>query len=189
MFPSYTNVLNVYAFCNLHDASRPGPKGTEDDILHSVFSSQTKDAGAVFKDKIKPLQDVDVAFRETVTRAITKFDVKKTPERLTLDDQNKTFRTRWVVLWVLSNAALAIAIGDINVSEAGDMSVHNARLYRKQDIYLTTVLYLNFGLSAFRFAGVCSTVYLPPETSPDPVSFKCIYYLFMRNLCRICRRN
>lgn len=33
-------------------------------------------------------EDVDAAFKETVTRAITKVEVKEVPEKPTMDDEN-----------------------------------------------------------------------------------------------------
>lgn len=85
-------------------------------------------------------EDVDAAFKETVTRAITKVHVKDAIEKPTLDDQNKTFRTRLVAMWLLTNAALSIGI---------------AQVPSKQNIYFSVILYSTFALSAVRFIGVC----------------------------------
>lgn len=157
--PSFTNVLNVYAFCNLHDVSW-GTKGSDkDEALPSVSSSKTKDADTpVVEDTTKIQEDVDAAFKETVTRAITKLEVKEVIEKPTMDDQNKTFRTRLVACWMLSNAGLAIAIENINGLPSKNVSEDNARLAQKQNFYFAVILYSTFGLSAVRFIGV-STVY------------------------------
>src|SRR5882762_7599597 len=112
--PSFTNVLNVYAFCNLHDVSW-GTKGSDKaEALPSVSSSKTKGAETIVEVTAKVQEDVDASFKETVTRAITKIEVKEVPEKPTMDDQNKTFRTRLVSFWMLSNAGLAVAIENIN---------------------------------------------------------------------------
>ncbi|KAF8231892.1 glycosyltransferase family 2 protein [Tricholoma matsutake] len=169
--PSFTNVLNVYAFCNLHDVSW-GTKGSDKaEALPSVSSSKTKDADApVVVDTTKVQEDVDAAFKETVTRAITKLNVKETVEKPTLDDQNKTFRTRLVAMWMITNAALAIAIENMNGLPNNNLTVDQAQLAKKQNLYFAVILYSTFALAAVRFIG-------------------CLYYFFKRNLFRCCRRN
>lgn len=175
--PSFTNVLNVYAFCNLHDVSRDawlfqlimslissflrkvswGTKGSDKaEALPSVSSSKAKDADApVVEDTHRVQEDVDAAFKETVTRAITKVEVKEEVEKPTMDDENKTFRTRLVAFWMLSNAGLAIAIETLNGLPSSDsVSQNDAQLERKQNIYFQVILYSTFLLTFVRFCGV-----------------------------------
>ena len=107
------------------------------------------------EDTTKPQEDVDAAFKDTVTRALTKLEVKEVPEKPTLDDENKTFRTRLVALWMLSNASLAIAIENINgVENPATAAEDLLRLRRKQNTYFAIILFSTFGLAAVRFAGV-----------------------------------
>jgi len=124
----------------------------------------------VVEDTTKIQEDVDAAFKETVTRAITKLEVKEVIEKPTLDDQNKTFRTRLVACWMLSNAGLAIAIENINGLPSKDITQDNARLAQKQNFYFAVILYSTFGLAAVRFIG-------------------CLWYFLKRNLFRFCRKN
>ncbi|PBK69723.1 glycosyltransferase family 2 protein [Armillaria solidipes] len=169
---SFTNVLNVYAFCNLHDVSW-GTKGSDKaEALPSVSSKKTEGADApAVEDTVKPQQDVDDAFKETVTRAITKVKTVEVPEKPTMDDQNKTFRTRLVAMWMLSNAGLAIAIENLNgLPNESDPESDEAHLRTKQNTYFAIILYSTFGLSLVRFIG-------------------CLFYFFKRNLFRCCRRN
>ncbi|KAF8974317.1 glycosyltransferase family 2 protein [Flammula alnicola] len=153
--PSFTNVLNVYAFCNLHDVSW-GTKGSDKaEALPSVSSSKPKGAdAAVVEDKTQVQADVDATFKETVTRAISKIEKKEVPEKPTLDDQNKTFRTRLVAVWMLTNAALAIAIENINGVQSTNATVNAEDLQKKEHTYFTVILYSTFALSAVRFIGV-----------------------------------
>ncbi|KAF9075874.1 glycosyltransferase family 2 protein [Rhodocollybia butyracea] len=171
--PSFTNVLNVYAFCNLHDVSW-GTKGSDKaEALPSISSSKHKDVDApVVEDTTRVQEDVDAAFKETVTRAITKVEVKEVPEKPTMDDENKTFRTRLVAFWMLSNAALAIAIENLNglIDANSSVAAEDATLQKRQNFYFEVILYSTFGLSFVRFCG-------------------CLYYFFKRNLFRWCRRN
>ncbi|KIJ56843.1 glycosyltransferase family 2 protein [Sphaerobolus stellatus SS14] len=169
--PSFTNVINVYAFCNLHDVSW-GTKGSDKvDVLPSVSSKKGKeDQPAVIED-VAPVQaDIDTAFKETVQRAVTKLKVDEKPEKPTQDDENKTFRTRFVAFWMLSNAALAISIENLNGLPSNNEEVDEAALVAKQNIYFAVILWSTFGLSAIRFLG-------------------CLFYFFKRNLFRCCRRN
>ncbi|GBE80048.1 Chitin synthase 1 [Sparassis crispa] len=169
--PSFTNVLNVYAFCNLHDVSW-GTKGSDKaEALPSVSSKKPKDADApVVEDTLRNKEDLDAHFKETVTRAVTKLDIKEAVEKPTLDDQNKTFRTRLVACWMLSNAGLSVAISNLNGLPTGNETLDNEHLRTKQNIYFAIILYSTFGLAMTRFVG-------------------CLFYFFKRNLFRCCRRN
>ena len=133
-----------------------GTKGSDKaDALPSVSSSKSKDADvAVVEDKTQVQADVDAAFKETVTRAITKIVQKEVPEKPTLDDQNKTFRTRLVSIWMLTNAALAIAIENVNGLPSTDPNADQVQLHQKQNTYFSFILYSTFALSAIRFTGV-----------------------------------
>lgn len=169
--PSFTNVLNVYAFCNLHDVSW-GTKGSDKaEALPSISSSKGKGAeAAVVEDTTKIQEDVDAAFKETATRAVTKIEAKEEIEKPTMDDQNKTFRTRLVAMWMLTNAGLAIAIENMNGLPSDDIKADEASLAQKQNSYFAVILYSTFALSFVRFLG-------------------CLFYFFKRNLFRCCRRN
>ncbi|KAJ3510618.1 hypothetical protein NLJ89_g4567 [Agrocybe chaxingu] len=169
--PSFTNILNVYAFCNLHDVSW-GTKGSDKvEALPSVSSSKGKDAeAAVVEDKTAVQADVDAAFKETVSRALTRIDKKEVPEKPNMDDQNKTFRTRLVAVWMLTNATLAIAIENINGVPNPDLAVDQQDLRKKQSTYFAIILYSTFAISLVRFIG-------------------CLYYFFRRNLFRWFRKN
>jgi len=166
-----------------------GTKGSDKaEALPSVSSSKTKDADApVVVDTTKVQEDVDAAFKETVTRAITKVNVKETIEKPTMDDQNKTFRTRLVAMWMLTNAALAIAIENINGLPSNDPTADEAQLASKQNLYFSIILYSTFALAAVRFMGVCD---VPEPWHPiTEQPFQCLFYFFKRNLFRCCRRN
>ena len=153
--PSFTNVLNVYAFCNLHDVSW-GTKGSDKaEALPSVSSKKGKtEEAAVVQDTERMQEDLDAVFKETVNRAVTKLEVKEVPEKPSLDDQNRTFRTRLVVFWMLTNAGLAVAIENINGLPSSNATTDEADLRLKQNDYFAFILYSTFGLSAVRFVGV-----------------------------------
>ena len=118
---------------------------------------------AVVQDTERVQEDLDAVFKETVTRAVTKLDVKEAPEKPSMDDQNRTFRTRLVVFWMLSNAGLAVAIENINgLTSSDNETAQEDDLRKKQNIYFAFILYATFGLSAVRFMGVrnsCLTLF------------------------------
>ncbi|KAG8907052.1 Chitin synthase, class 2 [Tulasnella sp. 403] len=120
---------------------------------------------AVVEDMEKEQEDIDSAFKETVTRAIAPLVKKESNEKPNMDDQNKTFRTRLVAFWMFSNAVLILAISSENSLNDTEESQR-----KKQNAYFTFILWATFGLSMVRFLG-------------------CLYYFFKRNLFRLCRRN
>lgn len=121
-----------------------------------MSSSKSKDAdAAVVEDTHRIQEDVDAAFKETVTRAVTKIEVKEVVEKPTMDDQNKTFRTRLVAFWMLTNAGLAVAIENINGLDVPQDAVQDQQDLRyKQNVYFAVILYSTFFLAAVRFTGV-----------------------------------
>jgi hypothetical protein len=136
-----------------------------------VSSTKSKDASApVVEDTHKVQEDVDAAFKETVTRALTKINVKEVIEKPTPDDENKTFRTRLVAVWMLSNASLAVAIENLNgLPNTTDPIKDQVHLRDKQNLYFSVILYSTFALAAFRFAGVSTIVRNHHRTVTDPL--------------------
>ncbi|ODN78774.1 hypothetical protein L202_04333 [Cryptococcus amylolentus CBS 6039] len=198
--PSFTNILNVYAFSNLHDISW-GTKGSDKAEALPAVSSMKKDGEApVVEDTQRSQEELDESFKEVVQRAVKPFKVDEEVEKPSADDENRTFRTRLVGIWLLSNAALAISIqtlngidntqssveaclpddynpnnGSIVVSMNGTcienaLKLDDAELQDKQQIYFRILLWVTFGLSMVRFIG-------------------CVWYWLVRQLGRCCRKN
>ncbi|KAF8067008.1 putative chitin synthase [Lyophyllum atratum] len=159
--PSFVNVLNVYAFCNLHDVSW-GTKGSDRNEALPSLKSKTVGADApVVEDTMNTQEDINAAFQETVTRALTKEEADNSREKPTMDDDNKTFRTRLVASWMLSNAGLAIAIenihGWLNIESKNITGKYIQKwlldMSTKRNMYFTVLLYCTFGLAMVRFIG------------------------------------
>ena len=163
--------MSVYAFCNLHDVGALSAclsrltnrflqvswdaKGSGNaEALPSVSSKKGKGSDqAVVEDGTMEQGDLDEQFKETVHRAITEVVVREVVEKPTLDDQNKMIRTRLVLVWMLSNAILAVVIRNIdglrNENDPGEEALRS-----RQNIYFAIILYSMFGLSMVRFIGV-----------------------------------
>ncbi|KAG2124744.1 class III chitin synthase [Suillus cothurnatus] len=96
---SFMNVLNV---------SWGTKGGDKAEALPSILSSETKDAdSSVVEDMHCIQEDVDAAFKETITCTVTKIDGKEVIEKLVVDDQNETFCTCLVTFWMFINVKLA----------------------------------------------------------------------------------
>jgi len=152
-----------------------GTKGSDKaEALPSVTTKKGKADADVVEDVIKTDEDREKAFTEIVNRAITKLQVKDSADKPTMDDSNKTFRTRLVAAWMLTNATLAIGIENANgfVNETSEDALEKQQLglRAKQQTFFAIILWSTFGLSMVRFVG-------------------CLYYFFNRNLFRWCRRN
>ena len=137
-----------------------GTKGSDKaEALPSVSSKKGKSEEAVVEESTRNKEDLDAHFKETVTRALTKIEAKEAVEKPTMDDQNRTFRTRLVSFWMLTNAALAVAIENLNGLPSNNEQKDEDELRNKQNTYFAVILYSTFGLAAVRFAGVCPSVF------------------------------
>ncbi|GAA5868205.1 hypothetical protein JCM3774_000599 [Rhodotorula dairenensis] len=137
--PSFTNILNVYAFCNLHDVSW-GTKGSDKvDALPAAKSKKDGEEKVVVTHE-KVQEDIDLGFKTTVLRAVEPFVEEEEIVTPTMDDRNKTFRTRFICVWLLMNAILALAI-----TRLGAMA---------RSRYFQAILWITFGLSVVRLLGM-----------------------------------
>ncbi|KAI5851609.1 chitin synthase III [Morchella snyderi] len=146
MASSYTNILNVYAFCNWHDVSW-GTKGS--DKAEALPSAKTKTEGKaiVIDEPEKPQADIDQAFEETVKRALAPFVAEEEVETKSLDDSYKSFRTRLITAWIFSNCAVVAIFTSDNFDWLGSSSkIRTAWFFR-------FILLATAALSLFRFIG------------------------------------
>ena len=155
MAPSFVNVINVFAFCNLHDVSW-GTKGSDNvDALPSVTTTQEYQLSEDTAEEVALQQDdLDLRFKYVVERAISPIPSKRERIYPSIDDSNKIFRTRLVALWLLSNAILVAVIMNLymfkpreNLGQEVEEGRHN------QELYFKVILWSTFGLAFFRFCG------------------------------------
>ncbi|KAH7325805.1 chitin synthase-domain-containing protein [Stachybotrys elegans] len=155
--PTYTNVLNVYAFCNTHDVSW-GTKG--DDKVEKLPSVSTKDGQG--KTDLPDEGDLNAQYQREVQLFSSKHvEVKKAPTPSQLEEKKMDYyrgvRTGVVLIWMLMNFALAAVV----LSSAGLDSITpgNAnedpelQQQARSNLYMTIILWSVAGLSAFKFIG------------------------------------
>lgn len=147
LLPSYIATLQVYAFCNTHDITW----GTKGD---NVAKTDLGDAKAKTKNVVElemPSEqlDIDSGYDEALRNLRDRVEVPTPPisESQQQEDYYRAVRTYMVVIWLISNAILAMA-----VSEAySNRKVTN-------NFYLTFILWAVAGLAFFRAVG--STTFL-----------------------------
>ena len=154
--PTYTNVLNVYAFCNTHDVSW-GTKG--DDKVEKLPSVNTKDGQG--KTDLPDEGDLNAQYQREVAVFSVKFqEVKSAPSPAQLQEKQMDYyrgvRTGVVLIWMITNFALAAVVlssGGLDRITPGKASEDQE--IERSNIYMSIVLWSVAGLSAFKFLGAC----------------------------------
>jgi chitin synthase len=151
MSPSYINVLNVYAFANVHDVSW----GTKGDNKVNTDLGVVKTGGNEAEVLVPTEQnDINAAYEDAIEVLKTKppkEDSKPDPGTQQ-EDYYRTFRTNVLLVWTLSNALLAAGI----LTMAEKASIEGAS--RTLNGYMTFILFSVAGLALVRFVG--STAYM-----------------------------
>jgi len=149
--PTFTNVLNVYAFCNTHDVSW-GTKG--DDKVEKLGSVSTKDGQG--KTELPDEGDLNQQYEKELAVFRTKFvEVKKAPTPAQLEEKQMDYyrgvRSIVVLLWIVTNFALVAGV----LSTAGleRISPTSDQEEQRANFYMAVVLWSVAGLSAFKFIG------------------------------------
>jgi chitin synthase len=139
MSPSFVSVFGVYSMCNVHDVSW-GTKGS--DKVSTDLGVVGGKNGQVEINLPTEAKDIDEAYMDAVHVLATK--APKEEEKVDLDQSQRDYyaaiRTNVVLIWVMTNGALAIAI----------LSIHNSNV---KIYYMAVLLYTVAFLAAFRFIG------------------------------------
>ncbi|KAH6682756.1 chitin synthase 2 [Halenospora varia] len=151
--PTYTNVINVYAFCNTHDVTW-GTKG--DDKAEKLGTATVGKDGK--SDSDITFENLDGLYDE----ALQKFaaaDVKTPSAPNAADEElnyNKAFRSYVVLAWMFCNAALVAVVlksGGLNRLSVKPVAIGKDDQSRTVKVYLLIVLWSVAGLSFFKFVG------------------------------------
>ncbi|KAF8984145.1 Chitin synthase, class 1 [Entomortierella lignicola] len=143
MLPSYVNILNVYAFCNIHDISW-GTKGDTEVATDLGVAKKTAEGGVEVSVPTDS-HDINNAYDEAVsTLSVKPEEFKKHRDAKTKqEDYYREIRTRVLLTWIMSNALL---VAVITSGIFGD-------LRKTSTVYLGIVLWSVAGLALFRFFG------------------------------------
>ncbi|KAK2755382.1 chitin synthase [Colletotrichum kahawae] len=152
--PTYTNILNVYAFCNTHDISW-GTKG--DDKAEKLPTVSTKDGSG--KTDLPDEADLNAQYERELGVFSTKFvaEVKAPSEAQKAEAQMDYYRgVRSVVVlaWMISNFGLAaVVLSAAGLERISPTSNSTTDDNGRANIYMSVVLWSVAGLSAFKFIG------------------------------------
>ncbi|KAI8381355.1 chitin synthase 1 [Radiomyces spectabilis] len=151
MSPSYTNVLNIYAFCNTHDVSW-GTKGDNSVSTDLGVVKAKKDENGDHavevelpteqKDLNEQYEEACLDLRKIVQEPVVHRDAKTKQE-----DYYRSFRTRLVLAWIITNLALVAVV--TNTHELIWLGSYEERT----NFYLGIILWSVAGLAAVRFLG------------------------------------
>ena len=149
--PSFTNVVNVYAFCNWHDVSW-GTKGSDKaDALPAANSTKADDGkGEVIVEFERPQQDLDSQFNLVVQRALKPYpkEDKSVKVKRETEDENKSFRTNLIIFWFFCNAILILILTSKSITEIGFSGTTNRTKY-----YFFALIILTAIMAFFRLMG------------------------------------
>nr|AAF00101.1 chitin synthase 3 [Neurospora crassa] len=155
--PTYTNVLNVYAFCNTHDISW-GTKG--DDKPDKLPSVNTKDGQG--KTDLPDEGDLNASYERELQVFSRKYVKPVTaPTSAQLEEKQMDYyrgvRSMVVLVWMITNFALCAVV----LSTAGleridpEEGSQEQQTTKRATIYMSVVLWSVAVLSGFKFVGAC----------------------------------
>ncbi|KAK9354300.1 chitin synthase-domain-containing protein [Lipomyces doorenjongii] len=159
--PSYINVLNVYAFCNIHDISwgTKGDTGNKTDL----GVAKTTDTGQIKIALPTKTSEIDTAYLANLD--VIKEKPEEKPETPTPEEKEKDYyalvRSVVVLVWMLSNFVIvAVVLQTAGIASLGGSSSNNntsdgisATQSYIADTYLKVVLWSVAAMAAIRFVG------------------------------------
>ena len=158
LLPSFINILTIYAFCNVHDVSW-GTKG--DNKAASLGGAKKADKGSDVVELELPFEDAKdkSGLNDDYEQWLyglshkPKEEPSKPDMATMLEDWYRTFRTRLVLFWLITNALVIVVLTDPRVvNSLGGADNPNS------NPFLAFMFWSFLGLTLFRFIG--SLVYL-----------------------------
>ncbi|BGP17939.1 hypothetical protein JCM10213_003947 [Rhodosporidiobolus nylandii] len=152
MAPIYINVLNIYAFANLHDFSW----GTKEQNQTEIDLGITRKVGSNEVDMALPAEQADIdsvydtSLHNLKTRPMIVPPVASLAQREeAVRDHYQSIRTNILLAWVLSNAILVATILEGDYASTFGKGGGNGRT----QIYLVIILVFVAGMALVRFIG------------------------------------
>ncbi|KAI8929496.1 chitin synthase-domain-containing protein [Entophlyctis helioformis] len=159
--PAFTNILNVYAFCNLHDVSW----GTKGDNAASSLGAAKVTKGKDGKDVVEvevltDHNDINANYENFIRNLRQPRPTEKAvrDQKTKQEDYFRNFRTRVVLFWMLSNAAVIILFTNFAELAQQVFKQFNVQESKAFNPYLKFIFYSVLVLTTIRFIG--STMYL-----------------------------
>lgn len=161
--PAYVNILNIYAFCNIHDISW-GTKGQDkmNDLGIARKGNSKNDELEIIIPTTK--FQIDDGYSKMVKELMT--PVREDTDTVDSEEQDKFyfafFRSMTVLVWMFSNFVLVAVVtetgGLSQFEDSSDDQDSEILPARRTFIFLSVILYIVAFMAAFRFVG--SSVYL-----------------------------
>lgn len=156
--PSYVNVLNIYAFCNIDDVSW-GTKG--DTGAQDLGTAKAKEDGTFSVSIPVSTEEINKLYLKELDKIKTPEPEEKEKKPVSNEDYYKYVRSMTVLVWMLTNFVIIAVVletgGLSDFVEEDDTDNKTKRL----KIFLTVILWIVCFTALFRFIG-------------------CIWYLFLR---------
>ncbi|KAH3901494.1 chitin synthase I SCDLUD_002990 [Saccharomycodes ludwigii] len=162
--PSYINVLNIYAFANVHDISW-GTKGSV--AAKSLGKVESKKDGSVKTEIPISAAEIENNYQKFIKELSTAPAVNSESEP-SLDEKKTSYyamvRSIILIVWSVSNFAVVAVVLEIgSLSEFQNMQKDDTKdvtstvtiLGRRSTIYFSVILWLVAAMAAIRFIG-CS---------------------------------
>ncbi|KAJ3293280.1 Chitin synthase, class 2 [Borealophlyctis nickersoniae] len=159
LMPSFINILNVYAFCNLHDVTwgTKGDNGTATD-LGAVTATKNKDGKQVVEVEVPTERnDINANYEKFLAQLAQPRPTgdKHRDSKTKQEDYFRNFRTKVVLGWAFSNALVVVVLSNDKLSEV---------IYRNLNVdaeggfnpFLRFIFYSVLALSTVRFFGAVS---------------------------------
>lgn len=117
---SYTNILNIYAFSNIHDVSWGQKSGKRDhrqvpEVREITVQKAQSQPISIIEEPEPPIQtmdDINRRFEQTVKRALASYVPETQPEPEDLESKFMRFRTILIMLYIFSNFLVCIIVLD-----------------------------------------------------------------------------
>ncbi|ORY52915.1 hypothetical protein BCR33DRAFT_711327 [Rhizoclosmatium globosum] len=159
LLPSYVNILNVYAFCNLHDVSSTD--------LGIVKVAHGKDGKDVVEVDVVEQSDINAAYGQYIAHLKEERpkDEQKVDAKTKQEDYFKTFRTNVILAWLATNGILVgllttTWIQDLIFNAIRESSGGKIGAASGTNPYLQFIFYANLGLASVRFVGCLIYLFL-----------------------------
>ncbi|ODV98133.1 hypothetical protein PACTADRAFT_47944 [Pachysolen tannophilus NRRL Y-2460] len=163
--PSYVNVLNIYAFCNIHDISW-GTKG-DNSIKLDLGVAKTSSSGKLEVDIPTFAEDIDNSYTEQINVLLKNPNDEEKIKKIDPEEKKKDYyafiRSMTVLFWMFSNfviIAIVLETGGIDQLGWNDSTDDSGYLSTNTSVFLTVILWLVAFMALFRFVGCVSYLFL-----------------------------